>query len=335
LNRKAIAYSAAAMYGGAAFVGVVEGITPGGPAFSVVPTLAALVVVALLLVFGPRIPRAALAPLGLIGAALIAYALASTQGPAGDGAVLYVWPVLWTAFFFGRSGTALIVAWIGLVHGLALISMPPGLANIDRWIDVMGATVVVAVVVRVLEQRNSDLLGRLAAEARTDKLTGLLNRRGFDELAVIELALARRERYSVAVAMFDIDHFKLINDEWGHEIGDRVLARLGNLLVAQARGIDVVARIGGEEFVAMLPLCSAVDADAYTQRVRHALASTHEQGLPDLRVSAGVAAEVGPTHTAALLQRADGALYAAKRGGRDRTVVDGTPLQIVPALLAS
>ena len=122
------------------------------------------------------------------------------------------------------------------------------------------------------------------------------------------MGLARRERYSVAVAMFDIDHFKRINDEWGHEIGDRVLARLGNLLVAQARGIDLVARIGGEEFVAMLPLCNAADADAYTQRVRLALASTHDPELPNLRVSAGVAAEIGPAHAAALLQRADGAL---------------------------
>jgi diguanylate cyclase (GGDEF)-like protein len=334
MNTRAMAYSAAGMFAGAAFAALVEGLLPGGPAFSLAPGLMALVLIVPLFAFGPRLPRLALAPLGLVGVVMIAVALATTHG-RGDGAVLYMWPVIWMAFFFGRTGAVASVVGVGLAHGIALFSMPPGIADADRWIDVMVCSIVVAVVVRALEERNSELLVRLAGEARTDKLTGLLNRRGFEELAAIELALARREGYSIAVAMFDIDHFKLVNDEWGHEIGDRVLTRLGSLLVAQGRSIDVVARIGGEEFVAMLPLCGAGDAEVYAQRVRRALAESHEPGVPNVRVSAGVASEVGPAHAAALLQRADTALYAAKRGGRNQTVVDAASRLAEPVQRAS
>jgi hypothetical protein len=98
LDKRLMAYAAAAMYGGAAFDGLVEGLVPGDPSFSILPGLVALVLVTILLAIGPRLPRAVLALLGPIGVALIAYALATSPG-AGDGAVLYTWPVLWAAFF--------------------------------------------------------------------------------------------------------------------------------------------------------------------------------------------------------------------------------------------
>jgi diguanylate cyclase (GGDEF)-like protein len=320
LDRRLLAYTAAGMYGGGAFVGLIEGFIPGGPRYSIVPGLVALVVVTFLLAVGPRLPRWALAPLGPIGAVLIAYALATSPG-AGDGAVLYMWPVLWTAFFFGLRGAISIVACIGVAHGLALLSLPADSGFFDRWVDVMVSVCVVAAVVHVLASRNDDLLARLAGEARTDKLTGLLNRRGFEERAAIELAHARRERHSIAVAAFDIDYFKRINDEWGHETGDRVLARLGGVLVNHSRDVDVVARIGGEEFVVLLPGSNSDDADVFTQRIRRALTAADASALPVVRVSAGVAAAPAPGNVEALLLRADSALYAAKRAGRDRTVI--------------
>src|ERR1019366_317157 len=122
---------------------------------------------------------------------------------------------------------------------------------------------VVAVVIMILVQRNDKLLEQLAGEARTDALTGLLNRRGFDERASLELGHARRENRWVAVLVFDIDYFKRINDEWGHEIGDRVLARIGDLLREYSRDIDVTARFGGEEFVVLLPRCTSADAETF------------------------------------------------------------------------
>ena len=101
LNKRLMAYTAAAMYGGAAFDGSIEGFLPGDPSFAILPVLVSIAITVLLVVFGPKLPRWGLAPLGGLGVVLIAYALTATTG-AGDGAVLYMWPVLWATFFFGR-----------------------------------------------------------------------------------------------------------------------------------------------------------------------------------------------------------------------------------------
>jgi predicted signal transduction protein with EAL and GGDEF domain len=228
----------------------VEGAIPGGPALSLIPALAAMVLVALIVAVGPRLPESALAALGPIGAALIAYAIATTPTGQGDGVLLYIWPVLWVAYFFGRRASVVIVVWIGVVQGAALIHLN---GVLDRWIDLVVSVGIVAVVVQVLSERNDRLVARLAAEARVDKLTGVLNRRGFEERAAIEVERARREGYSVGVASFDIDYFKRVNDEWGHDAGDRVLERLGAVFRTESRTVDIVGRLGGEEFVALLP----------------------------------------------------------------------------------
>jgi diguanylate cyclase (GGDEF)-like protein len=334
MDTRLLAYTAAGIYGGGAFIGLIEGLIPGGPSYSFVPGLGAFVIVTFLLAVGPRLPRWALAPLGPIGAGLIAYALATSPG-AGDGAVLYMWPVLWTAFFFGVRGAISIAACIGVAHGLALLSLPADSGFIDRWVDVMVSVCVVAAVAHVLASRNDELLARLAGEARTDKLTGLLNRRGFEERAAIELAHARREGHSIAVVAIDIDYFKRINDEWGHETGDRVLARLGTVLANHSRDIDVVARIGGEEFVVLLPSSDSTDADVFTQRIRRRLTDVDTSALPAVRVSAGVAAALAPASVDALLLRADSALYAAKRAGRDRTVISEHEAPLAPGIALS
>ncbi|MBA3808041.1 MAG: GGDEF domain-containing protein, partial [Solirubrobacterales bacterium] len=252
LDKRLIAHTAAAIYGGAAFNGLVESLIPGDPRLSMIPGLIALAMFAMLLAVGPRLPRRWLAPVGPIGVALIAYALSESPG-AGDGAILYTWPVLWTAFFFGRRGAVAIMACIAIAHGVTLLELPADSSFAGRWIDVFVSLSVVAAVVETLARRSDSLLARLAGEARTDTLTGLLNRRGFDERAAFELAHARRDSGSVAAVAFDIDRFKHINDEWGHEIGDRVLARVGGLLAEHSREIDVTARLGGDEFVVLLP----------------------------------------------------------------------------------
>jgi diguanylate cyclase (GGDEF)-like protein len=320
LHRRLMVYTAAAMYSAAVLIDLIEGFLRGGPNFSLVPGLIALAIVPVLLAVGPRLPRSALAPLGPIGVGLIAAALATVPG-AGDGAVLYMWPVLWTVFFFGLPGAISIVACIGVAHGLVLVSLSSQSGYVDRWVDVMISVSVVAAVVLMLTRRNDELLARLAGEARMDTLTGLLNRRGFDERASVELAHARREGHAIAVVSFDVDYFKRVNDEWGHEMGDRVLARLGAVLNSQSRDVDVVARIGGEEFVVLLPGTDSADADAFTQRIRRALAAADASELPTVRVSAGVASAIAPENVEPLLHRADSALYAAKRAGRDRTVI--------------
>jgi diguanylate cyclase (GGDEF)-like protein len=318
-NKKLMAYTAAAMYGGAALDAAVEGLLPGDPPFALAPGVVAALVVVLLLTFGPRWPRSALALLGPVGVALIGMALAETPG-AGDGAILYVWPVLWSTFFFGKRGAIAIVACVGVAHAAVLLSLPAASSFPGRWVDVMVSTGVVAVVVMTLVRLNDEMLVSLEDEARTDALTGLLNRRGFDERATLELARARREDGCIALAAFDLDYFKRINDEWGHEVGDRVLIQMAVALREQSRDIDVVARFGGEEFVALLPGADSEDGRAFAERVRAMLAQGDDD-LPCARVSAGILAARAPSSLEQLLHGADSALYAAKRAGRDRAVV--------------
>ncbi len=319
-SKRLMAYTAAAMYGGAAVDAGVEALLPGDPSFAVLPALVATVVAAVLVGAGPRLPRWCLAPLGPIGVLLIGLALAATPG-AGDGAVLYVWPVLWTTFFFGRRGAVAIVLCVGVAHATTLLLLPESSSYAGRWVDVMVSVVVLAVVVLALLDRNARLLGRVAEEARRDALTGLLNRRGFDERAALEQSRATRGGIPLAVATFDLDHFKRINDDWGHDVGDRVLKRAADLLAGESRDVDVAARFGGEEFVVLLPGASGSEARAFAERVRAALLASASAGLPAVRMSAGVAAAVSPDNVEDLLQTADAALYSAKRSGRDRTVV--------------
>ncbi len=314
---KSIAYSAAAIYGGAATIGLVEGMFPGGPPFSMGPSIGALVLTLLTFLIGPHLGRRALAPLGPIGAAMIAVALATTQGYT-DAAVFYMWPALWMAHFYGRNGTIFIVAWIGLVHGIALTTMTGPMGNLDRWIDVTGSVLVVAAVVYALTARREEMVQRLTSEARLDPLTGLLNRRGFQERMDLELARSRREDTPLSAIAIDIDHFKLVNDDHGHDVGDRVLTWLGETIREQVRGIDVAARLGGEEFLIVMPGAGADAAFAAAERIRRTVAAGG--GETAITISAGVASQDAPVDRATLLAAADDALYDAKRSGRNRTV---------------
>jgi diguanylate cyclase (GGDEF)-like protein len=314
-----MAYTAAAIYGIAGLDGAIEGFLPGDPPFSVVPIVVVFVLFFTLLAVGPRLPLRALALVGPLGVALIAYALATSPGP-GDGAVLYALPVFWTTFFFGRRGAVAILACVAVGHAITLLLLPVADSYPGRWLDVMVSGCGVAIVVLVLERRNELLMTRLADEARTDPLTGLLNRRGFAEHAVRELAHAGRERTSIALAIFDIDYFKLVNDRFGHVVGDRALVHMARLLGDEARAIDVAARLGGEEFAVLMPGCDLDGAAAFAARVRGALASLEDPELPEkVRVSAGITASATALEVEAMLLRADQALYAAKRAGRNRT----------------
>jgi diguanylate cyclase (GGDEF)-like protein len=325
-----MAYTAAAMYGGATFVGLIEGILPGGSRFSVAPSLIAAVFVIAVFLWGRRLPIWALATLGPIGAALIGVAIATTHGH-GDGATLYAWPVLWQSYWFGRRGTVMIVAWIGVVHAAALISLPAGIGYGDRWLDVMVSMIVIGGVIDLLGASNERLVERLAGEARVDGLTGLLNRRGFTEAARAELSRARRSGATLGLVSFDIDHFKAVNDEFGHDAGDKVLARLGQIFREQTREGDFVGRMGGEEFVALLVDSDVPKSMEYAERIRAAFAF-QPPGLPGATLSAGVTAARSPIELQPHLQLADAALYAAKRGGRNRAVVDA---RLEPELVVS
>jgi diguanylate cyclase (GGDEF)-like protein len=306
------------MYGGAGLLSLIEVAVPGGPHIDLLPSLAALGFALVLAIVGFRLPTQALAALGPIGAAMIAYSL-SRSGGAGDGAVLYMWPVLWEAYFFGRRGAVLIVLSIGVVQGLSLQAIPGG--DLDRWLDVFVSAVAVGAVVEVLAMRNRALVGRLADEAQIDQLTGLLNRRGFEKRAEIEVARTDRENGSLGVVSFDLDRFKRVNDENGHAAGDRALVRIGETFRAEMRETDVLARVGGEEFVALLPGGGLYESRSFAERVRIAFQESSDPSMSPVTVSAGVSVSLAPVGLAGLLKQADAAMYEAKSAGRNRTVV--------------
>jgi diguanylate cyclase (GGDEF)-like protein len=319
-EHRALVLSGAMLFAGGTLIDLIESLVPGGQAFSLLPGFGSVIFGTLLITFGMRLPRKLLGALGPLGVALIAVALATTTTP-GDGAVLYMWPVLWQSHFFGRRGTVLIIASVGVAHGIVLTAIAHG--DLDRWIDVMSAVSVVGAVVEVLSARNRRLVEHISAEARVDELTQLLNRRGFDEGAARELAVAARDQSSIGVALFDLDHFKRVNDEFGHETGDHVLQRFAECLRANLRATDIAARLGGEEFVALLPGADLEQTCEYTERVRASLSLPAEDPkLPNVTVSAGASAVVMPDNIDVVLKRADMALYAAKARGRDRTVLD-------------
>jgi diguanylate cyclase (GGDEF)-like protein len=309
------------MYLGAAVVDVADELSPGGPPLALFPFVAALALAVVLWAVGPRLPHAVLGSAAPIGATLIAIAMSGLVDRPNAGAILYIWPVIWMSFFFGRRGAVFIVAWIAVAQAVAVVWLPGSFEHLDLWIDTVVGTGVLAVVIQVLGARNRELMAVLAAEARVDPLTGLLNRRGFDERSPLELARAVRNGDSVAIVIFDLDGFKLVNDDYGHEAGDRALEVVGRTLCGHARATDLIARTGGDEFVALLPTAEETDAFEFAERIRATLLSTHEAGLPPVRLSAGVAAAQAPTELAPLLRAADTALYAAKRNGRDRSGV--------------
>jgi diguanylate cyclase (GGDEF)-like protein len=320
--RRTAVLSAAAIFIAAGVLSLVEELTPGGPAIEPTTGAAAVAVGLLIAAIGQRLPTAVLALIGPLGTAMIAYAVATSDGP-GDAAILYVWPVLWESYFFGRRGALGIVASVAVAHGVALLSMPQGLGYWDRWQDVVVSVGVTAAVIAVLGGRNRRLVERLTHEARVDNLTGLLNRRGFAECAAAQLAGARRDGSSLALVSFDLDNFKVVNDEWGHQVGDRVLVAVSRLIESQLREVDVLARMGGEEFLALLPGTDIDAAQLAAERVRSSLAEWRDPDpeLPNVTVSAGVAAASAPADIEQLLKAADRGLYAAKGCGRNRTVV--------------
>ena len=160
--------------------------------------------------------------------------------------------------------------------------------------------------------------GRLDRMTQEDALTGVANRRAFDTGLAAEVRGARVDAV-FALAMLDIDHFKKLNDRYGHPAGDAVLRWLGALLRAAARRSDFVARYGGEEFVAILRDASLDDALAWAERLRLAIRAEPPPGVPEtVTASLGVAVWRPGESAGDVLGRADQALYSAKHGGRDR-----------------
>jgi len=165
------------------------------------------------------------------------------------------------------------------------------------------------------------------AMAVVDQLTGLYNRRYFDRHLAIMLDRAAAQDRALGVMMLDIDHFKMINDNHGHDVGDRILKDFANRMQRNIRGVDLACRYGGEEFVVLMPDTDRGQVQRAAERIRDAMADTpfNVSGELSLRVtiSAGVALNESIADTPeAILKRADMALYRAKQAGRNRVTFD-------------
>jgi diguanylate cyclase (GGDEF)-like protein len=263
--------------------------------------------------------------------------------PSGDGRLSFLATPMRNSVRFALCGILTgIVAPLGLVLYALLV---------DRTIDPMHLFAVMVVggglslgVAGYLFGRQKDelteqnqalraLSERLQALSSTDALTGIPNRRALDERLPGELGRTSRHGTPLALVMMDLDHFKRLNDRYGHVAGDAVLRQVAHILDSEKRRGDFVSRYGGEEFVAVLPHADSQAAERWAERVRARIAGTAiDNGQALLRVTAsfGVAAADGNEARATptpqeLLSAADRALYLAKAGGRDQVIVDGGP----------
>jgi diguanylate cyclase (GGDEF)-like protein/PAS domain S-box-containing protein len=166
---------------------------------------------------------------------------------------------------------------------------------------------------------NLQTLETLEHRAATDPLTGIANHRAFHDRLRAEVGRAQRDGRDLSVVLLDLDHFKAINDTHGHQTGDRVLEEVAQRLTAQSRDVDLVARVGGEEFAWLIPESDQRGAYAAAERVRRAIESTPFADVGTVTLSAGVCSSEHADDAQQLMRHADRALYRAKEHGRNVT----------------
>lgn len=235
-------------------------------------------------------------------------------------AQLAVLPLPWS-----RTALAALAPATNLAATLAL---QPQLAVADAWSDAWLFVLLAAMAAWAGHAQLRLLVDLLGArrDAAHDALTGLANRRSASERLEAERMRAQRLGEPLSVLMIDIDRFKAVNDRWGHAQGDRVLVALAQVMHAELRGADLGARYGGEEFLAILPDTRMPQALEAAERIRERIAALRielEGTTVAITASIGVAQLVDGESAAALVARADSALYAAKATGRNRCVAAG------------
>ena len=261
----------------------------------------------------------------LIDAVITFVSRGVSQRPGGDTVLLLlVWPTLIVAVYLRPP---LIAAQVIACLGVGVLRFHDLAAGLPvaalQTLVLTSSLAVLAHVVRQLREGFVDAVMQAHREASTDALTGLANRRGITELAPGHLSAAARRAAALEVLVLDIDHFKAVNDEHGHDVGDQVLAQVAGILRSSVRAEDLVGRLGGEEFVILAVVARDSQPGLIGERVRQAV--TSHSGPVNVTISGGSVRLRTPSANSdatavleGLLHLADQALYESKRAGRNR-----------------
>ncbi len=282
----------------------------------------ALVVTVLVLVLDAAAiwrKRKAPVPFALLlvpGAAAMALSLV-TQGIYG---ALWSYPVVLFCYFALTRRMAVAVSLAMLAGTTLLVQL---YIDFEMAVRVFVSLLLTIVIVNIIIGVVSDLHGKLLAQTITDPLTGAFNRRHMETCLDEAIERQRRNGTPAALLLIDIDHFKGVNDHFGHAAGDSVLRTVVALIADRVRRLDRLFRIGGEEFLLLLPDTDAAAALSVAEELRGLIAAASMPGAPRVTVSIGVAALDAGQSMDGWMQEADTALYQAKQQGRDRVVPAG------------
>lgn len=309
------------MLAGAAFVAVLSVVVPGYGGADPLARGATYGTGALLAACGwacwhhpDRFPEAFWAAVPIGGVFLIGGLNLITSDSSAGAQLFFLWPVFYAATFLRRRVLYVVLVCVLAAEGVLVYSLEGAAEATADLAGLMTALTMASVIIVTLRRRLDSLLESLETQALEDELTGLANRRAFDRDIAHAVALARRTSNSLSLLTIDVDHFKSINDSSGHAAGDRALRAVATALRAAARESDVLARIGGDEFVALLIDCDARGARRVAVGLQAALAG-------ELTLSIGAATLPHDADSVEGLSIAsDAALYDAKVGGRNRIV---------------
>ena len=327
---------AAARYGGTMFIcagilGLLSLALPNAedlvPLVAIASSLVALVVGAIGILLRGRLGALGVGGLSAVGVACISiFALYGHREMTADSILpaigFYLWLVLFAGYFFPRRLARVAIV---VTAGAATFVVIAGGLDISAgtWFVMLSAFCLAGFIVSFLRERLNRLLSILARAARIDPLTSILNRGGFEERFAQEVHRARRGAESLTLLIADIDNFKLINDRFGHAVGDQVLRRVAETLSESTRTSDVVARLGGEEFGVLLPDAGHDAGMEIAERIRRDVARVAPPEDGPVAVTVSIGAATFPDDGScgeSLFRVADAAVYAAKDHGRDRVV---------------
>jgi diguanylate cyclase (GGDEF)-like protein len=268
---------------------------------------------------GASLPARPMSPMLGFGTLLITLVVIASGQPDGRYSLFYVWVALQAFYFLESRAATLHMLSVAAQYALALILLQGGA---DQWLLVLGTVVTTGWLVGALRTR----IERLSTQARTDVLTGLANRRGFDEDIELALESARHSNQLLSLVAIDLDRFKAVNDRHGHLAGDAVLQRFAQLC---AETVDLaVARLGGDEFALIAAGRDQYAATELAHRIHQAVRDDPELTQTNVTISIGIA--TFPTHadsSRSLSRAADRALYQAKDLGSDQIVAYGPAVE--------